>query len=263
MFDRNLKPFLVHQSEIRICVNYLKANRTVKKSVYNVIDRQAHHKYDLDIVEEYFKTALPERVLLNSLFLSVAASYEDFLRGVLKNTILIIDRNTNQFDDLEEKLRNRHMKSTGSMIASHASSPSYLNVNYKKISENIAKCFPGSSNFSLNLEIVEFVKGILNLQNFFDFLLLCGFSISYDDLAKTEKVKAHFKKTNTRERANEIKVTHVKILALRNRVAHTGQSTSDLTIQVLEDYLSQIEAVSIGICEFLYSKIKSKYNLKP
>lgn len=247
-FGTILDDFQTQLDEIDLCYYHLKYHREFRAVLFPIINWTGANDDQKKIINSYIGKNLPSGTMLNSLFNTLAACYENFLRKMLMLTIGAIDNKTKNYNDLSIRLRNKHYQSTGTLLANHASPPDYLKLDYKKLAENLATCYDGSMDFKLNPEISIFPKGLVSLNSFFEFLDLCEIKLSFESIAKNEIVRKYYGMSTTKERERILAGLHDQILRLRNSISHCGLENVDLSPQILETIFNTLRMLSTVLC---------------
>ncbi|MFD1550751.1 hypothetical protein DNU06_05885 [Putridiphycobacter roseus] len=247
-------------SEIKGCVDYYSNKGEVTNAIKSSLRNDEGVRYHKSVIEDKFiKVKFSSDIYYNSFFVLLCASYENFLTETLKESLnrLSVCKNKSL---IPEKLKRMNTKFSGSLLTTLDKKPSHLKIDYNEIIENLNKGIDGKGEYQFNKEIVFYVKGILKLESFIDFLDKFDLELKIDKFANTEEFKSYFKERNREsERVLEIENKHNSIFRIRNNIAHNGRS-ADVTKEKLIEVLNFLEAFTNGLSNLIDNSIKLKYS---
>lgn len=195
-------------------------------------------------------TAPTSQLLLNSLYLTMASAFEEFLRSVIQESATYLSAGKPKYEDMNAELRNLHLRESARLLRRLDSRPDYLAVTTEELCSVIGSCVPGSVAVRLCEQALGDVDGLIRLESFFERMSALGRPMSFDFIAKDFKVVVALKLTGspTRTVAKAVKHCVETVSKNRNRIAHMGSSAADVDRTLIEDHRRVLKAVSLAIC---------------
>lgn len=188
-----------------------------------------------------------DRTLNNSLFVSAVASFESFLTKTIESSIQILNENFKRYDSYDDVFLNRQIQFAGKMLSSIYGPPHHINIDFHKICKNIGTIYPDSTVVTLNPEISVYFRNILDLESFSKFFVDLNIKIDIKEIAKNSEVKKEFDSKSFKDTFKQLEAFINETIRLRNRIAHTGQSASDITREKLGSLISKLNSVAEAI----------------
>lgn len=188
-----------------------------------------------------------DRTLNNSLFISAVASFESFLTQTIESSIQILNDNFKRYDSYVDVFLNRQIQFSGKMLSSIYEPPHHINIDFHKLCRNIGTIYPDSTTLTLNPEIAVYFRNILDLESFSKFFLDLDIKIDLEEIAKQPEVQKEFESKTFKDTFKQLEVFLRETIRLRNRIAHTGQSASDITREKLASLISKLNCIAEAI----------------
>nr|WP_277345475.1 HEPN domain-containing protein [Maribellus sediminis] len=195
--------------------------------------------------------SVPIRTFSNSLFISVMSGFENFLRSFLTGILKEIQNR----NSVPESLIYKNLQLSGVALSYYYSPTSYQKHDYSRMAKNLNSCFNDDEQTILNEEIIFYLKSILELENVFSFLEHCGIRITWDNFSEKNEIKEFFDTTNPRETGKMLKGQLNDYLDMRNRIAHTGLSSSDMALNKVEEAILCLTYVAEFLTDFCVAEI--------
>jgi hypothetical protein len=254
-----LTVFEEHIRQIEQGIRFVQTASDVKRCAADAIDKANGNAHALSEIYKFMKMDdCPEQQYCNANFMSLVAGFEEFLRQTLEYAITARAQSAKSFDDLGTHVHELHMMATGSLLVKKAKPPQQLrSLNFFEVCRNLGTCLPGAKTFTLNPEAISIQTSLLDLESFIETLKKFKYQIGWDILGADTEIKKCMGVKRTRDSANQVRQYIDKMVAQRNRVAHTG-SSSDITPAVLDEYLIRLRCLARAITNCLEKKIPSK-----
>lgn len=204
------------------------------------------------LVQKKLKTPQPElRLLLNSLYLTMASAFEEFLRAKIQETVSQLSAQNIKYEELNEVVRKLHLRESAKLLRRLDSPPEYLAITIEEICAAIGSCVPGSVAVKLCDQALGDVDGLIRLENFMNRMSELGKKMTFDTLAVDTRVAASFKLAgaSTRSLSKSLKSCVETVSRNRNRIAHMGGTASDVDRTLLEEHRNVLKAVAYAICD--------------
>jgi hypothetical protein len=184
--------------------------------------------YNKGIVVAFLDTEYPsDRSLLNGLYMTAVASFEEHLRQCVINAILTKLASNQSLEGQNLKLIHRNIRSTGRYLVDGD-----LQSESQKIFEacrNLATCIPGSSSIELNLAEIAKLGRIIELESYLECLVDVGYDLKWASLVKDSALQAILKSKGTKETEKVLKQALREIRKNRNSIAHSGPTSANIS----------------------------------
>lgn len=207
------------------------------------------------LVKDFFGTGTYSgRALYNSLYLSSVASFEAFLYASLASLLRRINAKGQPFIDLPPSFRSKYLVLCGKVLATLHNPPAHMSIDYLLVCKNLSTT-DDPARVVLNPEVVAYVHNILDLTNYFDFIKSLGATLDYDGISKAPQVEVEFGAGGTRDRAKDIESFLDGMIVERNRIAHTGMSSSDIGREQIREHCKKVQCIA----RYLSSQVFALY----
>jgi hypothetical protein len=193
------------------------------------------------------KSPNTDRTLHNSLFISAVASFESFLTQTIESSIQILNENFKRFDAYDSVFLNRQIDFSGKILSSIYSPPHQMNIDFHKICKNIGTIYPESTTLTLNPEISGYFKNILELETFSKFFEDLDIKIDLEEISKQPSVQKEFTSKSFKDTYKQLEAFLKETIRFRNRIAHTGQSASDITRERIDNLIKRLASIAEAI----------------
>jgi len=246
-----LSTLLTQLDNISLSLNFLSLSTSLKRTLSQTINWASGVQHALNDVRSFLDADIfPEQLFFNSSYLSSVAAFEEFLQNTIEAKVESEIEKAAIFEQLPENLRIRHMIASGKLLSLYENAPDHLSVNFSEVCRRLGTCMPESTDFELNTNALCFLKNIINLESFLEFLSKCCCQIDWDVLGRDAAIQKQLGTRGTRETAHQLKSYFKEMARMRNRIAHTG-TPSDVTPAILDSHLSILRATAITITTVL------------
>lgn len=233
----------LHLEEVITISTHNEISKRLKPNLKGMIDWTKIDAPKKKLIEDYSSIpGIQDQVLINCLFVSTIASFESYLRELVIEVLKKIEDS----GSIPELLINKNIQLSGIAMSTIYSPVTHLKLDYNNICRKIGT-IPSKDPTKINHEIAFFIKNVLQLDNLFLFLKTCQINIEWDDLGRVKPIQRLLNTKSTRETTKTLKSELKKYLDTRNRIAHTGMNSSDITYPELKDSVKLI----IILSEFL------------
>lgn len=188
------------------------------------------------VVKAKLDDALPElQLLLNSIYITLAAGFEEYVRSSIKKAASRITRSKKTSDKIDSALLRLNIRESARLLKRIDSPPEYLNYDANELCRILGTCGPGSSPVEMNCEAIADIDGLIRLDTALTRLSHLGVKITWDSLGQAPAIKSALKtpKANTRDSAKSLAAMLSEVSKFRNRIAHMGGNASDVTEDLL------------------------------
>jgi len=254
-FDASLATLLASISEAQDILGFIRDSFRVQTALQKAIDWQGEQTYEKRLATEFIKRELPPlQVIRNGLYVIMVAAFEQFLRETIIVIVNIRVSTAKRFGDLGDSFIKRHMDYSGRLLSMVHRPPAHLGLNYYDICQRLGTCQQESIDFKVNEVAFSNVKGITELNNFLEHVSDLGVKIQWDDLGRTERLQGLFHTKRTCDASKELASAFVKITEKRNRIAHSGNTVSDVDDGIFLQDAKIIQLTAEVITEHFSSK---------
>ncbi|RZA20546.1 MAG: hypothetical protein EOP10_18015 [Proteobacteria bacterium] len=184
------------------------------------------------MIKSRFETKVPpNRLLLNSFYITLIAGFEEFLRQVIKEWASETNKKRLPHGKVNESLLRTNIRESARLLKRLDTPPDYIRFNESEICRKLGTCSSGSDIVELDDDALSDVDGLLKLENFFKRAEIFGRSITWDALARDQRIKEALgiQKANTRATATALQDEICDMSKFRNRIAHTGGHAADVS----------------------------------
>jgi hypothetical protein len=202
-------------------------------------------------VQARLKTGSPaNQLLLNSLYLAMAAAFEEFLRAQILEAALEVSAKKPKYEEVNDELRKLHLREAARLLRRLDSPPEYLTITTDELCAAIGSCVSGSTAVRLCEQALGDVDGLIRLENFFERMTALGRQLSFDRVARDARIAGALglAGNQTRHAAKTLKLCVEMVSKNRNRIAHMGSSAADVDRTLLQEHRGVLRAVSLVIC---------------
>jgi hypothetical protein len=256
-------PFHVSLTSLLTCLDeaggtlaYIRDAIRVQAVLGKALDLQGEQTYEKKLAANFSRqNSPPLRVARNGLYVTIIASFEQFLRETIVVAVQHKIAAARQFKDLGESFINRHIEYSGRLLTMVHRPPAHLGLNFYDLCHCLGTCQQDSITFRVNEVAFANVKGITELESFFEHLTKLGFPVQWDDLGRREAVQSLLHTTRTCDTSKELTRFFTSATTIRNKVAHSGYTVADVDDEVLRRTSDVIRCVATAISEHLASKI--------
>lgn len=252
----NLLAFETHLDELLLLIDNNEFIPKLKGSLNNIVNWNGIAQEQKQLVQDFYKLKpAPSRSLFNSIYLSAVASFESYLMQTIEAVIENLNSKCTNFEKLPQIFINKHIELTGKILSTVHSPPAHLSIDFFKISKTIGTVIPKSEKIELNTEIAGFVRQLLELEGFISFISDCDIKIDFDTICNHQQIKELFGTTKTRDTSHQLKTFLEETKKMRNRIAHTGQSASDITSESIRLLTNKLRVVSRRLNELILAQV--------
>lgn len=188
------------------------------------------------LVQAKLNDALPElQLLLNSIYITLAAGFEEYVRSAVKKAALKITGSKKTSDQLDGALLRMNIRESARLLKRIDAPPDYINYDAGELCRILGTCGPNSSAVEMNCEAIADIDGLIRLDAALTRLSHLGVKITWDTLGQTVAIKSALKtpKANNRDSGKSLAAMLNEVSKLRNRIAHMGGNASDVTEDLL------------------------------
>lgn len=165
-----------------------------------------------------------ESLLYRGMVISLAGAFEQFIRRILRDSVLAMSGNGANYDLLDEGIKKENLYRTGLALGTIHEPLDYLELNYESLAKNLGTCFGGSPKASLNADAFTIFLSIISPKHLEEALRRIGLSLNWDDLGKVQEVQTALNRKGTRDTAKAVEAQLKQFGKMRNKIAHSGSS---------------------------------------
>lgn len=211
-------------------------------------------------VQEGLSATQPEQqLLINALYVTLVAGFEEFLRSLVRRLGNQITDTKSKYEDLEQEVMRLHIRESAKLLRKIDSPPDYITFDSAEVCRRLGTCSPGGGHVELNADALADVESLIKLKTFFERTEPFGCKIDFDVLGRNDQIQKVLRmpRNAVRETAKLLSKTMDDVARMRNRIAHTGGNASDVTEDILRNHtelLKAIAAVLDPLCVFKAQK---------
>lgn len=165
-----------------------------------------------------------ESLLYRGMVVSLAGAFEQFVRRILRDSVLAISGKGTNYDSLDASIKKENLYRTGLALGTVHEPLDYLDLDYESLAKNLGTCFTGSAQALLNAEAFAIFLSIISPKNLEDGLRRIGVGLRWDDFGKAAEMQEILKEKGTRDTAKAVEANLKWFGQMRNKIAHSGSS---------------------------------------
>jgi hypothetical protein len=189
-----------------------------------------------------------ESVLYRGMVVSLSGAFEQFVRRVLRDSVIAVNVTGANYDRVHEGIRRQNVYRTGLALQTIFEPLDYLELDYEVLAKNLGTCFLGSERPVLNADAFAIFLSIVSPDKLVDALARIGIKMDWDELGSMQPIQKALEKDSTRETAKALQETLKQFGRTRNKVAHSGSGGVVVSDSDLEQLLRLFRMFSRGLC---------------
>lgn len=260
LYTEALREFDAALNEIKAYVDFA--------SAANYLRPWAGKMVDWNVLDNDQKTALTGfvsqkdyhvEVGFNGIMVSLAGTFEQFVRRLIRDGILWINKSVTQFEKLQEPLRQQNLFLSGRALATVLNPPAEITYDYELLCKNLGTCRTTGGTLVLNAD--AFVVGISNTNptRINESLLRLGVEIDWDIFGRDTTLQALLGETRVRHAANETQKWLKEFIVTRNRVAHSAVGGIQVSETQLRTSIDILAAFAPTLAQAVEEGLKKKH----
>lgn len=191
----------------------------------------------------------------NGMIVSIAASFEEFVRQLIREAVVEICRRVKTYQKLKKRFQELHLVSTGHALASLHNPPIESTYNYEKMCQNLGNCYSGTTSLTLNEDVFHSKLPGMNKESLDKAFERINVTLEWDDIGKNANLQAVLQLEGARDTAKGAGEWLDDFAVQRNRIAHTGVSKFLVKLSDIEEAIAFFDvftpalgdAVEIGL----------------
>ena len=223
LYTESLREFDAAIAEIRAYVNFASAANHLRPWAGRMVDWNT-----LDADQRTALTGFVSQkdyhveVGFNGVMVSLAGTFEQFVRRLIRDGIIWINKSIIQFEKLQEPLRHQNLFLSGRALATVHEPPAEITYDYELLCKNLGTCRAAGGALVLNAD--AFAVGISNThaKRIDESLLRIGVEIDWDVFGRNTTLQRLLGETRVRDTANQTQMWLKEFIVTRNRIAHSA-----------------------------------------
>jgi len=193
--------------------------------------------------------------LFRGLYVNTAASYENFVRKLIRVGAELIGGNVSTFDELDEALKNQNIYWTGRAFDNvFGRRPHVIKLDLYRLSADIGTCLPGNKKFRLNadafsLDVTSPTADVLD-----HVLSRIGVTNYWDDVGRHRGIQRSLSATGVREAHRLAKEFLNRFVERRNMIAHVGGGAVTIVETDVREAIEFFDAFSGALGDIVSKK---------
>ena len=164
--------------------------------------------------------------IARGLYINVAASYENFVRRLVRAGAELVAGKAHAFDDLEETLKHHNIYWTGRVFENVFRGRPHIKLDHYRLSADIGTCIPGSQKFRINAEAFAIDVTTPTAEALDRILQRIGVAEYWDDIGRDKGVQRSLGAEGVREAHRLAKEFLNSFVERRNLIVHVGGGAS-------------------------------------
>jgi hypothetical protein len=195
-----------------------------------------------------------ERSFSAGFVVALSGAFEAFVSSLVRAAVAEWNA-CGDFDLIPQKIRDRHVYFTGRALSTIFEPLDHFQVDYHLFAKNLATCESNAKSFTMNVE--AFSIFILNLtpKHLEDIMRYIDIPFNWDEVGAVTRLQQILGAKGTRETAKKAQDRLAEFIQLRNRIAHGGISSNNLTVADVLDYLEFFRVFSEKLSKIVVSSL--------
>jgi len=179
----------------------------------------------------------------NGLIVVIAAGFEQFMRRLLRDGVLWLNRSVVRFDGMPGHLRHQNLVRSGHALTSVMDPPAEVDYDYEAICRNLGTCWKGGGDLVLNADAFTAYLPPLTAKNIEEVLNdRVRVKLDWDAFGRNLEIQKATGQTRTRDATKETEARLTDFIKKRNRIAHAGTAGPTTTEEELNSIVTFFEA---------------------
>lgn len=234
-------------SDILSCVSWVNSAESFIRASYTALNWDYLRGSEREAVFSHERSEpLDNQSLVNSLYVTTAAAFEEFCRLVIQAVCEELNDNRITLGE-DQNLQRFLIYSTSRFLTRIHSPPAHVALNEDELCQSIGSMSSQEGPVKVVGEAISDISGILELESVLSQLNKLNKQISWDILSRDAGIKAVLSTRKNNETKTELRALLASVSKNRNRIAHVGPSSADVTEEVLESHATALLAIGDAI----------------
>ncbi len=252
-----LNEFLLRAGEIRNDLSFLEQAFELRPRIYLALDFEKRGEA-LEMARKFAETVGNQPAsVCGPMLVRLIASFERYLRVLMRETVESWAKKAQHFDNLPEGLADRNLVLSGRFIGNSDSPRDYMALDMSAVVDNLVTCRAGKAEFRLNsgvfMDLIygatsEVIEKSLKTVRINNWMSVVGADRTLQARLGVDRVPDTTKAVTARLR---------KLSRWRNNWAHGGDEEVSLTFTELKDELEFVIAFSTALDSAVTKLIKT------
>jgi len=254
--SRVLEELRSELDDVKIALDFVTTASSIRPRLGAILNWAMMDAATKQLANQFMDLRDPYRdSLFRGLYVNIAASYENFVRKLIRAGAELIGANVSAFDELDEALKNQNIYWTGRAFDNvFGRRPHVIKLDLYRLSADIGTCVPGNKKFRLNadafsLDVTSPTADLLDRV-----LERIGVTNYWDNVGRQQGIQRSLGTTRVREAHRLAKEFLNRFVERRNMIVHVGGGA--VTI-VETDVREAVEFVDV-FCEALGDIVSRK-----
>lgn len=203
-----------------------------------------------------------ESLLYRGMVISLAGAFEEFIRRIIRDSVLAISAKGTNYDSLDERIKKENYYRTGLALGTIHEPLDYLDLNYESLAKNLGTCFTGSAQVLLNAEAFTIFLSIISPKNLEDALRRIDVALKWDDVGRAPETQNALKEKGTRDTTKPVEANLKRFGQMRNKTAHSGSSGGVVTEVDFERLLQFFRVFGRTLAEVIETDLAKKMRIR-
>ena len=195
----------------------------------------------------------------NGLMVSLAGTFEDFVRRVIRDGVVWINRSYDRFEKLSDMLRDQNLLRSGHALATILDPPDEITYNYELLCKNLGTCRTDGGALVLNAEAFTVNISNINKKRIDDSLKRMGVLINWDVFGHNTALQTLLGEDRVRDVANETERWLKSFIIKRNRIAHSAIGGIQISDNELNTAIDVLAAFAPTLAQAIEDVLKKTY----
>jgi len=257
IFAAALKEFELALEELASNLEFVNAAKQLRPRLGNMLDWQNMDNEAKKLAKLFLEQrAVEESLLYRGMVVSLSGAFEQFVRRILRDSVLAINGAAENYDSIHEEIRKQNAYRTGIALQTIFEPPDYLELDYELLARNMGTCFIGAEKVVLNADAFTIFLSIISPEKITDALKRIGMKMNWDALGAMQAMRRAVEKNDTRETAKALQESLKRFGRTRNKIAHSGSGGVVVTESDLRQLLKFFRTFSGALIAFVETELR-------
>lgn len=197
------------------------------------------------------------RTSFDGALLTLGASFEQFVRGIVSRFLETLPGQVHTFGDLPEAIRESNERLTGEALARRL--PDYLEMNRSDLVQNLYNCQHGLTPYVLNSQVIASSERNFTASELGDFLRRrLGITKLWEQMSEDTTVQRWAGTNNVGTVFRSVQARLNEFINDRNNLAHRGSGVPSIGASTIRGYLDFFDVLGpalVNVCELYLQSI--------
>lgn len=256
-----VKEFNLALDELELNLAFLRASTKLRPRLRGFLNWQAIHGEAKVLITQFLNQKSVElSAQYRGMIVVLSGTFEHFVRRVIHEAVVAINRSVKNYDHLPEKMRMQNVLRTGRALTTIREPPDHILVDYHTLAKQLTTCVAGAETFTLNADAFTLFISSVSPRHLIDVCDSIGITMNWDDFGREERFETMLATRGVRATGKAVAEHLDNFIKLRNRFAHTGAGGVIVTDGEVENYIQFFRLFTTQLAHLVATNVESARN---